>query len=121
MDLVQLLKPWISTFSVEIMKKFAHGEEVVVGGKILQIFKASDLCSESQVSVYVTVDDALGVTDLLFLEPAAYDTYDAIYHFRPGMVVLAKGLVYKQEGKRHPEDKVDSSVVCYEICSLESK
>lgn len=116
--LVQRLKPWISTFSSEIMKKYSHGDEVIVGGEIRQIFKASDYCDDSPVSVYVTVDDALGATDLLFLENASFSVYDQEQHFQPGMIVIAKGLVWKDTKKHSPEDKVDSSVICYEINRL---
>jgi hypothetical protein len=120
--LVQKLKPWVTTFSAGIHKNYKSGDEVCVGGVIEEIFDTTSFMAplapkgERRPSVQVILDDAIGKTELLFMEDH-YTLFNNNHHFEQGMIVLAKGMVW-EEGNKHPEQECDTTIACWMMWPL---
>ena len=121
--MIQRLKPWISAFSAEISnKKYENGTEVKVGGTILNIldFSTYELDLEKDdIETYVTIDDSIGTTDLLFMKDT-FKLFDS-FNFAPGQVILAEGNVLKTVKRIREDANLTSSsqVICWDIKPIE--
>lgn len=121
--LVQRLRPWISVFSAEMVKKNKHGDNVKVGGTILSIldFSSCDLkIDRDDIETYITIDDSIGTTDLFFLKDT-YHTFNKDYNFIPGMIILAEGKVLREKKVPLDDKKLNTnSIICWDIKPIEN-
>lgn len=142
--IVQKLKPWVTSFSEAIQHQFKHGDNVWVGGEIIDIFSVpnvEDLAPELEKfgisaskpedkrmydAVYVTLDDGVGINRLA-LPREAYLKYKEMFDIKTGMIVLAQGRVLQLEMsetvkgktrilKDHPEGS--TRILCWKILPL---
>lgn len=121
--LVQRLRPYISVFSVEMDSKNKDGDSVRVGGTVKGIIDLSDYdikVGDSDIETYVTIDDSIGETTLLFIKDS-YKIYNEKFNFENGMVILAEGSVLKNAKRPLSERRIEksSSVLCWKIQPIE--
>lgn len=97
-NIVQLLKPHVSTFSAALPSQYKHGDEVIVGGKIIGILNLHDLLQNAESEdfreegVYLTLDDGVGLNQVV-IPAIVYDAYVERFNLSMGMIVIAKGKV----------------------------
>lgn len=97
-SIVQLLKPHVSAFSAAIPLQHKHGDEVIVGGKIVGILNLHELLQNAEnpdfheEGVYVTLDDGIGLAQVV-IPAIAYEAYVEKFNLGLGKIVLAKGKV----------------------------
>lgn len=118
-NIVQLLKPHVSTFSAAVPLKYKHSDEVVVGGKIVGILNLHDLLKDSpnpedhSEGVYLTLDDGVGLNEVVILSQA-YELYLKEFQLAEGMIVIAKGKIdevdttHTYKNKRGKTNTVDN-------------
>lgn len=122
--IVQKLKPWV-TFSAVINKKYKHGDELCVGGRILDIVDVSSLLPENSQQtegVYITLDDGLGTISIV-MPSAAYRKYKKEINLEPGSIILAYGRLHSMSLKandsvikHHPEKTM--RVLCWRVSQV---
>lgn len=114
------LKPWISGFSPEIEKYKKHGDSVKTGGKITAILDLSSYqldIAANEIEAYVTIDDSIGKTELLFIKDS-FKILNDMYKFQLDQIILAEGKVLSR--KTSPEDpKSIPNIVCWSMKPLE--
>lgn len=124
-NLIQRLKPFVSTFSASL-KADSHGETVTVGGKVTAILNMTDFGE----GIYVTLDDSIGETQIV-LSPKAYELYTKHNgELKKGDEVLVEGKVLRldtshsyvdKKGKKITVDKHKTEtvrVLAYQIAPL---
>lgn len=102
--IINKLKPFVTSFS-EVVSKYDHGTEVVVGGEIKSILVMSDFLSGDadpeielddigDPGVYIVLDDGVGINNIV-LPTGEYHRFKEINGTYPqvGTVVLAVGKV----------------------------
>lgn len=120
--IINKLKPFVTSFS-EVVSKYEHGREVLVGGEIKNVLVMSDFLSyqpdDSEIDlddvgdlgVYITLDDGVGYNNLV-LPIQEYERFKEEHGVepQPGMIVLARGKVMKmtfEEVKRGVSRTID--------------
>lgn len=137
-NIVQLLKPHITTFSAAVPLQHKHGDVVTVGGRIVGILNLHDLLKNSlneefqDEGVYLTLDDGVGVSQVV-IPGIAYEKYVEEFNLREGVVVVAKGKVaeldttHTYKNKRGKTETTDAHkeqtirVLSWQVRPLEEK
>ncbi len=124
--IIEQLKPWVTAFSAAVPLKFKHGDEVCVGGEIVEIQNWQSFFGgntfgegkdETRCVVNIILDDAVGQTELMFIDQI-YDIYNEKHKFEKGMVVIAKGRVYVSKNKKEKIGNYSNTIACGEIYPL---
>lgn len=93
-ELVKTLKPFVTTFSEAIPTHCKHGDEVRVGGQIVDVLDMSQIIEgDGEKGVYITLDDGVGHVNVVLPE-SAYHKYKEAFQLDKGMVVLVEGRVF---------------------------
>lgn len=93
-ELVKTLKPFVTTFSEAIPTHCKHGDEVRVGGQIVDVLDMSQIIEgDGEKGVYITLDDGVGHVNVVLPE-SAYHKYQEAFKLDKGMVVLVEGRVF---------------------------
>lgn len=137
-NIVQLLKPHISTFSVAVPLQHKHGDVVTVGGTIVGILNLHDLLKNAlneefrDEGVYLTLDDGVGLNQVV-VPAQAYHVYEKEFGLKEGMIVVAKGKLaeldtthtYKNKrGKTETRDNHDTPTIrvfAWQVRPIEEK
>lgn len=132
-ELVSKLRPFVSAFSEVLKQKHKHGDRVMVGGVIVEVFHMNNWLPDGaeDEGVYMKLDDGIGIIDIVIPTPA-YEACLRDFEFGIGSVVLAEGKMvtvntthsYKLEGKTITVDnhKNDTTrVAVWEITPLPDK
>jgi hypothetical protein len=130
--IVQKLKNYVTSFSAAIPLQHKHGDDIWVGGEVVDIFTIPDVHSlipESERdkepvldAVYITLDDGVGLNRLM-VPRLIFAKWKEAFDLKLGMVVIAEGKVYivemKEKGKailNHPE--ATPRIICWKIIPL---
>jgi hypothetical protein len=94
-ELIGKLQPFVSTFSEALKAKFKHGDEVVVGGIITEVFRLNNWLPEGaeDEGVYVKLDDGIGYNHLV-IPTEAFDQFVEEYDLDLGSLILAEGRLF---------------------------
>lgn len=89
--LIQMLKPLVTGFSLEIQLNNKHEDEITCGGRIISILDMSLISDDpSSQIVYVKLDDGIGET-LVLVPVLEWRKYSP----QLGDIILAEGQLYK--------------------------
>mgnify|MGYP002398712452 CR=1 FL=1 len=117
LEIYHKVKPHVTAWSVSL-PQCEHGQEVLVGGKLLQVMDLSPLVEEE--GVYLTLDDGLGTISIV-MPSSAYEHFQHQLSFQKGDLLLARGRVFvlnttpppskkkknnRKEPKPHPEKTI---------------
>lgn len=135
-ELVQKLKPYVSTFSAAIPTQYKHGDVITVGGVVTDILNMMDLLSSAHKQedrtegVYLTLDDGIGLNQIA-IAPKAFDVYIKNNGMiKIGDTLIAEGRLFRLdtthtfEGPRGKKMTVDKHteetvrVLAYQIALL---
>lgn len=133
-ELVQKLKPHVTTFSEAIPVLHKHGDTVTVGGKITDILDIAELLQEAEEDfrsegVYITLDDGIGINRIVLPYKVFLHEKEQNY-LNVGDVILAEGRVHfldtshKYKNKQNEQivsdnhDKREIRVLTYEVKTL---
>lgn len=120
-SLVKRLKPWVSTFSEGIKLEYSHGDEIHIGGEIVNIFDLSKFIGETKVDpgmVQIDIDDNVGPITIMIPSEAFYSKQKE-HDLKAGDVVLATGKVYDPSNALKKNTKSSCpSVICWDIKPL---
>lgn len=130
MNIVEALRPHVTSFSADLQQRVTHGQEVRVGGRLRSIMDMSVLHGESDDTnwVYLIIDDGVGENYIMM--PSMY--YHELQESRPVtyddvMIIDAIAFVYdmKERGKdaavrdkEHPTEDHMVKYVAYDYFPL---
>jgi len=110
-DLVQKLKPHVTTFSAAISSQYEHGDQIVVGGAITDMFDMTALHGSveeegaDEAGVYLTLDDGVGETKVVLPQMAFHEAQESHGSLDVGKVVLVTGRIYRLDTTHTYESK----------------
>jgi len=95
------LKPYIECYGAELPLKYSHGDEVMVGGKIVSIFELGNIIGDlldqrdpkdslGEEGIYITLDDGIQPFQVV-LHRDIYRFYKGKYNLKIGDVIVVKG------------------------------
>jgi hypothetical protein len=132
-ELISKLQPFVNTFSEALKTKYKHGDQVVVGGVIKEIFHMNNFLPEGSEDqgVYLKLDDGIGY-NYLTVPDIAFQQFVKDHDLKEGSLVLAEGRLftvntthtYELEGKTITTDKHEyetTRILCWEIAPLPDK
>jgi hypothetical protein len=114
--IVEKLRPHVTTFSGAICNHHFHGDEIKVGGEILNIIDFSKILEDEKKMVQIEIDDAVGVISIL-IPGVAFNYYNTKYEFKENDLIIATGKVYRPEGSK--EECNIPSVLCWDMYPLD--
>lgn len=93
--IIAQLQPFVSTFSEALRAKYKHGDEVVVGGLIVEVFRMNDWLPEgsNDEGVYLKLDDGVGYNHIV-IPTKAFNQFEKEYNLEVGSLVLANGRMF---------------------------
>ena len=134
-ELVQKLKPYVSTFSEAVSTQYKHGDVITIGGVVTDILNMMELLSDTDKpntteGVYVTLDDGIGINNMV-IAPKAFEIYQKNHgKISVGDILLAEGRLFRldtthtYEGPRGKTVTVDKHeeetlrVLAYQVAPL---
>lgn len=135
-ELMEKLKPYVSTFSAALPFQFQHGDIVKVGGVVTSILDMMDILKDAsntdntKEGIYVTLDDEVGENKLVIAQKA-YEAFVKQYgQIKLGDILLAEGCFFRldtthtYEGLRGKKVTIDNHqsetlrVLAYHIIPL---
>ncbi len=119
-NLITVLKPWITSFSEEIPKKYSHGDPLYVGGKIKRIFDLNSITNDENFPVQITIDDSIG-NITLFIDKRLYEPLSKKNNFEIDSVILAGARIWDPLyllNSKHRDAENCANLMCYGIKTI---